>query len=319
MGEELFDQFSSLVKSADEILGYSVAELCTNGPNERLVSTSFTQPAIYVVTALSFLDKQRNSSAPDYLLGHSVAEYVALFASGVIDFESGLRLVKKRGELMGQAKAGGMAAVLGLKADEVANVLEQHAVQNVFIANFNTPHQIVLSGLREEVEGTESLFLNSGATHFKMLQVGGAFHTPLMANAQEQFQEFIHQFSFAPPTIPVISNVTSRPHVAGHIAELMVQQITAPVRWSDSIRYVLAKGVGVNDFEEISPAIMPIVKPMVIRTNAEAGPLDLAILAQEELATTQDSLVANERSSISSVYDARSLGSARFCEDFNLK
>ena len=319
MGEELFDQFSSMVKSADEILGYSVAELCTNGPNERLVSTSFTQPAIYVVTALSFLDKQRNSSAPDYLLGHSVAEYVALFASGVIDFESGLRLVKKRGELMGQAKAGGMAAVLGLKADEVANVLEQHAVQNVFIANLNTPHQIVLSGLREEVEGTESLFLNSGATHFKMLQVGGAFHTPLMANAQEQFQEFIHQFSFAPPTIPVISNVTSRPHVAGHIAELMVQQITAPVRWSDSIRYVLAKGVGVNDFEEISPAIMPIVKPMVIRTNAEAGPLDLAILAQEELATTQDSLVANERSSISSVYDARSLGSARFCEDFNLK
>jgi len=173
MGAGLFEQYPELTKTADDVLGYSIAALCADGPIERLTLTAFTQPAIYVVSALTYLHHQNKNPKPDYLLGHSVAEYVALFASGVLDFESGLRLVQKRGELMGQVRAGGMAAVLGLDADAVGQLLERHRIPDVYVANYNTPQQIVISGLREEVERAEHLFLDGGATYFKMLQVGG--------------------------------------------------------------------------------------------------------------------------------------------------
>ena len=113
MGAELFDAFPDQVRGADAVLGYSIASLCLEGPIERLTHTAFTQPALFVVNALSYLRRIDEQPEPDYLLGHSVAEYVALFAAGVLDFESGLRLVQKRGKLMGQASGGGMAAARG--------------------------------------------------------------------------------------------------------------------------------------------------------------------------------------------------------------
>jgi trans-AT polyketide synthase, acyltransferase and oxidoreductase domains len=328
MGKDLFAAFPDLLRQADKLLGYSVAELCLVGPLERLTQTQFTQPALYVVNSLAYLQRMQSSPAPDYLLGHSVAEYVALFAAGVLDFETGLRLVQKRGELMGLAQGGGMAAVLGLDEEKIQAVLVKHGLSDVHAANFNTPLQIVLSGRREAVAQTESLFMEAGATYFKLLQVSGAFHTPFMADARDAFGEFAQQVHFAAPTIPVISNVTARPHLPGLIRERMIEQITAPVRWAESLRYLLAKGLAVGDFDEIGPPGISVVKPMVMRTQTEAGPLDASILAEEALGGIESSHPVSPQEvdappvvsrATTPHFAGTSLGSAAFRETFGLK
>ena len=323
MGKDLFAAFPDLLRQADGILGYSVAELCLAGPLERLTQTQFTQPALYVVNSLAYLQRIQNAPVPDFLLGHSVAEYVALFAAGVLDFETGLRLVQKRGELMGQAHGGGMAAVLGLDEEKIQAVLIKHRLTDVHAANFNTPLQVVLSGRREAVAQTESLFTEAGATYFKMLQVSGAFHTPFMAEARDAFADFAQQVHFSAPTIPVISNVTARPHDPRLIRERMIEQITAPVRWAESLRYLLAKGLGVGDFDEIGPPGVSVVKPMVMRTQTEAGPLDASVLAEELLRDRASQSPVAPLLAAPSVtpvaFAAASLGSAAFRETFGLK
>jgi trans-AT polyketide synthase/acyltransferase/oxidoreductase domain-containing protein len=323
MGEGLFEEFADLTHAADAVLGYSIRDLCLNGPMERLTLTQFTQPAVYVVNALTYLKRVAAEPRPDYVLGHSVSEIAALFAAGSVDFETGLRLVQKRGELMGQATGGGMAAVLGLDADQVAALLDRHQLTTVFAVNFNAPRQIVVSGKKADVERAEPLFLAGGATYYKALPVGGAFHTPFMADAQDAFREFVKGIQFQTPAIPVISNVTARPHDSRRIRETLAQQITAPVQWCESIRYLLAKGLSVKDFEEIGPAGAGIVKPMVVRTQAEAGPLDAAALKQEEREQREKSaslpLPIGGNCRCGTGFGAASLGSRAFCDDFGLK
>lgn len=308
MGAELFARFPEQVAEADAALGYSIADLCLNGPMEKLTRTNFTQVALYVVSALKFLDQ---TDRPDVVLGHSVGEYAALFAAGVVDFATGLQLVKKRGELMDRAQGGGMAAVIGLGGDQINAVLHQHGFTDIHAANFNTPKQIVLSGKRDAVVAAEAAFRAAGASHYVVLPVGGAFHTPFMAEAQAEFAGFAAQFTFAPPQVPVISNVTARPHDPAKLRDRMVEQITAPVRWCDSIRYLLAKGMRFEDVTEIGDG-PPVVKPMVRRTEAEAGPLDPAILAAEEERETA------QPDAPSGVFSLGHLGSRRFCADFGL-
>lgn len=340
MGSALFPAFPTQVAEADAILGYSIAQLCQDGPLERLTQTEFTQPALYVVNSLAYLQRANGAPAPDYLLGHSVGEYVALFAAGVVDFATGLRLVQKRGALMAAARGGGMAAVLGLDDAQIQTVLAEHGIADVYAANFNTPKQIVISGRREAVAATEPLFMAAGATYFKMLQVSGAFHTPFMAEAQAEFRAFVADLDFAAPTIPVISNVTARPHDPARLRERMVEQITAPVRWAESLRYLLAKGLEIGDFEEVGPEGVSVVKPMVMRTKAEAGPLDPAVLAAEEAAAREapapeaevapaQKVGAGETAAVSGevggpdvaapAFTAAGLGSAAFREKFGLK
>lgn len=324
MGSGLFDKYPHYAATADAILGYSLRALCLEGPLERLTRTSFTQPAIYAVCALGYLRQVENGEKPDYVLGHSVGEYVALFASGVVDFETGLRLVAKRGQLMDQAKQGGMAAVLGLEATQIEEVLKRHQLTDIYPANFNTPRQIVLSGKREAIEAAKPFFLEAGASHYVVLQVGGAFHTPFMAEAQREFADFATGISFAAPTIPVISNVTARPHAPADIRERMIEQITAPVRWCDSIRYLLAMGVRFEDFTEIGPEGPAIVKPMVKRIEIEAGPLDKATLENEEAAAiappppAQQS-TTRDRPAATSGFTPENLGSRAFCDTFGLR
>jgi trans-AT polyketide synthase/acyltransferase/oxidoreductase domain-containing protein len=318
MGNGLFDRFPELTRTADAVLGYSMERVCREGPPEKLARTEITQPAIYVVNALSYLQRVETAPKPEYLAGHSVGEYVALFAAGSIDFETGLRLVQKRGALMGQATGGGMAAVIGLDADQVAAILERHQLKSLFAANFNTPRQIVISGAKDDVVRAEPLFLEGGASYYKVLAVGGAFHTPFMAAAREGFREFLSGITFQPPVIPVISNVTARPHDPARIRERLVEQITAPVRWCESIRYLLAKGLDAGDFEEIGPQGAAIVKPMVLRTLSEAGPLEPAVLALEARQSPA-SLAAPHHSSNGNGFGAASLGSRAFCDDFGLR
>ena len=283
MGEGLFEAFPQLVAEADAVLGYSIAQLCLEGPMERLTRTQFTQPALYVVNALTYLRHVRESGErPDFVLGHSVSEYVALFAAGAVDFASGLKMVARRGALMGEASGGGMAAVIGLDADGIAAVIERNGLMDVFAANYNTPRQIVVSGRREAVVAAEPLFREAGASHYVVLPVSGAFHTPYMEAARAAFAEHLASLTFKTPEIPVISNVTARPHEAAKLRERMIEQITAPVRWAESIRYLLAKGVTFADVTELGPVGSAVVKPMVKRTELEAGPLDASLLAREE-------------------------------------
>lgn len=322
MGAELFAAFPELLRTADTVLGYSLAELCLQGPIERLTQTEFTQPALFVVNALSYLQRTADGTRPDFLLGHSVAEYVALFAAGVLDFATALRLVNKRGQLMSEARGGGMAAVLGLNEEQVQAVLAQHGIADVHAANVNTPLQIVLSGRRAAVVEAEPLFMAAGAGFYKILQVSGAFHTPFMAPAQAEFRDFVRDVDFAAPQIPVISNVSGRPHEPAGIRDAMVEQITAPVRWAESLRYLLGKGLEVNDFEEIGPAGVSVVKPMVRRTLNEGGPLPVEAPNLPTQAPVPPVVPVHEvapTESIATPFSAASLGSAAFCDRFNLK
>jgi trans-AT polyketide synthase/acyltransferase/oxidoreductase domain-containing protein len=276
MGKELFHEFKDLTQKADEILGYSIETLCLKDPDGQLLQTQFTQPAVYVVNAFSYLKKIQAEPKPDYVLGHSVGEYDALLASGAVDFETGLKLVKKRGELMGQARGGGMAAVMGLTENQVEEIIIDNNLKNLYIANYNSSYQVVISGLKEEIVQAESIFLDRGATHYRVLNVSGAFHTPYMADAKKKFKKFVNEFEFGEITTPIIANVTARPYKQAEIKDNIIEQMTTPVKWMESIRYLMAKGLDINDFHEVSAIGLSVVKALAIRINNEAGPLDLS-------------------------------------------
>ena len=250
MGDKLFEHFNDLTTKADSILGYSIKELCISDPHNNLNKTEYTQPALYVVNALMYLKKlEDGQSIPDYVAGHSLGEYNALFAAGAFDFATGLKLVKKRGELIGKASGGAMAAVIGLSEEQVVEVLRSSGLNGIDIANFNTPYQIVISGLKEDIQKATTFF--KSAKLYMPLKVSGAFHSRYMENARRDFELFLNDFNFSPLKIPVISNVEARPYKQDDIRRLLINQITNPVKWTESIRYLMGKGV--TDFEEIGP------------------------------------------------------------------
>jgi malonyl CoA-acyl carrier protein transacylase len=254
MGADLFDQFPERTEEADALLGYSIKELCLLDPHEHLAQTKITQPALFVVNALTYLNKvQQTGQKPHYLAGHSLGEYNALFAAEVFDFATGLTLVKKRGELMSQATQGTMAAVIGLSPQEIEQICSNHALHQVGIANYNSKNQLVISGDSAEIMTALPLFIAAGAIMARSLNVSGAFHSPLMHTAQMEFAEFLKPFHFAPPKIPVIANVTAAPypHTSDNIKDLLTRQISNPVRFAESINYLLAQGE--QEFEEIGP------------------------------------------------------------------
>ncbi|CAL9285074.1 ACP S-malonyltransferase [Streptomyces sp. SudanB52_2052] len=251
MGAELFAAFPEPVAEADEILGYSVEELCRDDTDGLLQNTEFTQPALYVVNALSLLAHRRDGGPePDYVAGHSLGEYNALHAAGVFDFATGLRLVAKRGELMARVADGGMAAVVGLTAEQVGEVLAAPGLGNVSIANYNNPTQIVVAGPREDVERAGAAFQDAGAGLYTVLRVSGAFHSPYMSDLRDEFADYVRTFALRPPGIPVISNVTARPY-GDDVAGALIQQLDHPVRWTDTVRHLLA--LGVTDIEPLGP------------------------------------------------------------------
>ncbi len=253
MGGALFDEFAELTAQADAILGYSIKELCLEDPRKELDNTRFTQPALFVVNALSYYKRLQESAAkPDYLAGHSLGEFNALLAAECFSFEVGLKLVSKRGQLMSQVSGGGMAAVLNSTPEQIEAVLKENGLTNIELANFNTPTQIVISGLKEEVAAAQPL-LQKGRVLFFPLNTSGAFHTRFLAEAQQEFRAFLQTFEFAAPKIPVISNVTARPYEGDAVVETLARQIASPVKWSDSVQYLLAleNGGDPMQFEEV--------------------------------------------------------------------
>ncbi|MCX8131563.1 MAG: ACP S-malonyltransferase [Clostridia bacterium] len=270
MGGDLFEEFGELTAKADKILGYSIRKLCMEDPEEQLGQTNFTQPALYVVNALTYLKKIKQlGKEPDYVAGHSLGEYNALLASGVFDFETGIKLVKKRGELMSQATEGGMAAVIGLSEEKVREVIDKNKLIDLDIANFNAPTQIVVSGPKKSVEQAQSIFEASGAMRYIVLKVSGAFHSRYMEDARKSFEEFMEQFEFLKMKTPVISNVYARPYRQKDLKSTLAIQITNSVKWTESIRYLMGKNV--EEIVQVGPG--NILTGLVKTIQREAQPL----------------------------------------------
>ncbi|MBV1883326.1 MAG: ACP S-malonyltransferase [Pseudomonadales bacterium] len=249
MGGALFDEFSEQTKQANDILGYSIKELCLKDSKRELNKTQFTQPALYVVNALSYFKKIADGgNKPNYVAGHSLGEFNALLAAECFDFETGLKLVKKRGDLMSQSMGGGMAAILNSSQEEIETLLDLNGLKNIDIANYNTPSQIVISGLREEIAQAQMLFEEGDALYYP-LNTSGAFHSRYMLASREEFEAYLKKFTFSDSQIPVISNVSAKPYQAGEVMMGLTNQLISPVKWSESIQYLL--GVGETVFEEI--------------------------------------------------------------------
>ena len=249
MGGELFGAFPELIAKADEILGYSIKNLCLEDPNKELGQTQFTQPAIFTVNALTYYKKLLDGvGKPDYVLGHSLGEYSALLVAECFDFETGLKLVKKRGELMSKAEGGGMAAVLNSTKEDIVAILKKNNLESIDLANFNTPSQIVISGLKDDIARAQQ-YIEKEETQYIPLNTSGAFHSRYMQFAKDEFEIFLKDFEFSNPNIPVISNVTASPYNPDNIIENMANQIVSSVRWCESIDFIRAQGE--IEFEEI--------------------------------------------------------------------
>tara|TARA_Y100000748_G_scaffold299064_1_gene295305 strand:- start:109 stop:978 length:870 start_codon:yes stop_codon:yes gene_type:complete len=252
MGETLFNEFSNETKQANEILGYDIQELCLTDPKNQLNQTQFTQPALFVVSALSYLAYQKeNPTHPAYLAGHSLGEYNALFAAKVIDFETGIKLVQKRGELMAEATGGAMAAIIGMSATNIAKTLASNNLTGIDIANFNEPNQTVISGQENDIKKAQKIFEEAGVRRYIPLAVSGAFHSRYMEPSKKAFETYLESYIFSEPTIPVIANVTANPYTQTDIKTLLAKQITHSVKWVDSIAYILNKQE--SDLIEIGP------------------------------------------------------------------
>ncbi|MCU1350275.1 MAG: malonyl CoA-acyl carrier protein transacylase [Acidobacteria bacterium] len=258
MGQGLFDEvpeYTAVENDVDAIVGYSMRKLCLEDADDRLKQTQFTQPSLYVVNALHYYKAVREGSRPAYLAGHSLGEYNALLAAGVFDFLTGLRLVKKRGELMSQARNGGMGAVIGLKAEKVASVIRDHGLTSIDVANFNTPSQTVVSGPVDDIKRAGPLFEQEGAQMYIPLQVSAAFHSRYMADASKAFADFLAPMTFASPKTPVIANATAEPYPSSNASEsvksLLVNQITQSVQWTRIVRFLISQGV--TQFTEMGP------------------------------------------------------------------
>ncbi|EGD48843.1 malonyl CoA-acyl carrier protein transacylase [Ruminiclostridium papyrosolvens DSM 2782] len=309
MGGMLFDEFPAITTKADEILGYSIKELCLKDSGRQLSQTQYTQPALYTVNVLSYLKKIKETGRkPDYLAGHSLGEYSALFAANIFDFETGLKLVKKRGELMSQAIGGGMAAVLGLKDEKVEEILMDNGFDTIQIANYNSPTQIIVSGLKADIERASGLFSQMEGVRYIPLNVSGAFHSRYMKDAKERFEEYLNQFTFSELSIPVISNVHAKIYKPEIIKKNLAMQIIQPVKWTESIRYLM--GVGEMEFEEIGPG--DVLTKLVQKIREQAEPL--VITDDEETEGIQE-----QSCNTSLGITAYSLGDAGFKKDYNLK
>jgi malonyl CoA-acyl carrier protein transacylase len=258
MGQGLFDEvreYAAVEKEADAILGYSLRKLCLEDPDNRLKETQYTQPCLYAVNALHYYKAVSEGTRPAYLAGHSLGEYNALLAAGVFDFLTGLRLVKKRGELMAQARNGGMAAIIGLSPTAIEKALREHGLDTLDLANFNSPSQTVISGPVEDIKRAAPVFEKLGARLYLPLQVSAAFHSRYMGPAAKAFADYLAPMSFAAPKITVIANATAQPYPGSSASEavksLLTRQIDHSVQWIQSVRYLI--GQGVTQFMEMGP------------------------------------------------------------------
>lgn len=230
MGVDLLEIPDAKAKfeKAEQILGWSVLELCQSD-EEKLSRTLYTQPCLYVVESILADLMRQQGQQPDLVAGHSLGEYVALYAAGVFDFEAGLRLVDKRSQLMNSAAGGTMAALIGFDRNQLEQAIEQ--TSDVVLANDNSSAQVVISGTPEAVDAVLSQVKTKRAVR---LNVSGAFHSPLMAAPAAEFQQVLESVEFADAKVPVLSNVDPTPaREAPILKQRLSQQMTGSVRWRE--------------------------------------------------------------------------------------
>jgi malonyl CoA-acyl carrier protein transacylase len=253
MGADLFDRYPDWTAEADAILGFSIRELCVDDPRGELGLTQFTQPALYVVNALMYRARQDDGGAvPDFVAGHSLGEYNALLAAGVFDFATGLRMVKRRGEIMGQVSGGGMAAVVGLEPRRIQEILDStEAGRRIDVANFNSYDQTVIAGPKDDLASVKAQFEAAEVRAYIILNVSAPFHSRYMREPQSLFASFLHDIDFNTPVMPVISNVSGKPYEGDLVRQTLSEQIGNSVRWLESMVYLLEQPE--PEFEEVGP------------------------------------------------------------------
>ncbi|AZZ92535.1 acyltransferase domain-containing protein [Hahella sp. KA22] len=246
MGKDVFERYPTQCQDAEAVLGYSLAELCLQDREGRLNQTAYTQPALYFVCCLTYLDhlsqagRSFHDSHDGCLLGHSLGLFPALFAAGVFDLMTGLRIVARRGELMQAIRGGGMLAVLGASADRLREKLIQLDCFDVDVANDNAPGQVVLSGREERMRQLSPLLEKEGLRCVP-LPVSGAFHSRYMEPCRVQFADFLRGLDLKAPQKTVISSTSGDPIGGEHLVEEMAFQLVKPVRWSLTIQSLLRR------------------------------------------------------------------------------
>lgn len=260
MGRDLAERFPearAVFEEADDALGLDLSRIAWTGPEEELTATRNAQPAIltHAVAVLRVLGERAGAVA--MAAGHSLGEFTAYIAAGALSFEAGVRAVRRRGELMYEAglrRPGTMAAVLGLSDGDVEAVCRESSTADgvCVAANFNAPLQVVISGDTEAVGRAMDRARRVGAKRVVPLNVSGAFHSPLMVEAEEGLRAYLGQAGLDEPLFPVVSNVTASPvETAVEARRLLVQQLTSPVRWAASMRRMVGGGMG--RFLELGP------------------------------------------------------------------
>ena len=260
MGAGLCERFPQIraryFERADEVLGFSLSRLCFEGPEEELLKTENQQPAIFLVSVATQVVLQEQGLHPAAVAGHSLGEYSALVAAGALPFEEGLRLTRRRGELMAEvaARSGGiMAAVLGLSPETVEAACREASAEGVAeVANYNSPSQTVISGEEPAVRRAMELVRERGAQRVIQLPVSAPFHCRLMAPLAAAFEPVLAGAPVHDPPLPVVANVTAAyEHTAGEVRRNLIEQLASSVRWTDSIRRLLDDGF--DTFVEVGP------------------------------------------------------------------
>ncbi len=270
MGKELYEsnsQARELFDQANDILGFALSEIMFNGTEEELKQTKVTQPAVFVhsvVLSLTHPDFQ-----PDMVAGHSLGEFSALVANRTLSFADGLRLVYKRAlamQIACEINPSTMAAILGLDDEVVEEICASIEDEVVVPANYNCPGQLVISGSNKGIEIACKKMLAAGARRALPLQVGGAFHSPLMEPARAELAEAIAATEFSTPVCPVYQNVTARPSIdTAEIKDNLIKQLTAPVRWTQSVQNMIADGA--SRFVESGPG--KVLQGLVRKINRQ--------------------------------------------------
>ena len=248
MGQDLAEaipECKALFDQANKILGYDLAKICFEGPQEELNKSNHAQLGIFVASAAAFLALELKQPELEYdiLAGHSLGEWTALYVAGVVSFEDAIKILKARGEYMQAAceeNPGAMLAVMNLDGEALVKIA---AEAGCYVANFNSLAQTVLSGTAESIDKAEKLVKNAGAKRAIRLPVAGAFHSPLMQPAADEMNNFLGDVELAESKVPVLSNVTADVHEAVSVRDNMVKQITSSVRWVASIQKLVADGV----------------------------------------------------------------------------
>jgi [acyl-carrier-protein] S-malonyltransferase len=257
MGKDLAETYPtarSWFDRANATLGYDLSSICFRGPETELVKTEHAQPGIFLVSWVAFQLLKEHLPALKFeaTAGLSLGEFTALSAAGTLDFEAGIRIVRQRGKFMQEAceaTHGGMAAIIGLAEDATREVCRE---AGVVLANLNCPGQLVISGEYDKIDRACDLAKAKGARRALPLPVAGAYHSPLMISAQPKLLMELERIELKSPAVPVISNVTAEPHNdPNSIRARLVEQVTASVRWEESMRYLL--GQGFTRFIELGP------------------------------------------------------------------